>query len=170
VLTILSVGEDFDLLKTRAEVLRRTGANVLCSSGRSALKFIGEWEFDLIVLCHTVAQEDAGRITKAAHSLGAKTLVLLVVSDRVHELDYSGISLDARAFVEPDCLIRSAVELLSRQRSGVAEATGDGRMKDGVVRVETGGNELGRKRPGSCPADIAARRAMISHYENRRAS
>jgi CheY-like chemotaxis protein len=157
--TILSVGEDFDLLRTRADVLRRTGANVLCASGGSALKFIGEWEFDLIVLCHTVRQSDARRITEAAHSLGGKTLVLLVVTDRTQELEYSGIRLDARTFVEPDCLIRSATDLLTRNtRSDLAQASRDEQMKV----------ELGRKKPESCPADISVRRAMIAQYQSRR--
>jgi len=160
VVTILSVGEDFDLLKTRAEVLRRTGANVLCSTGATALKFIAEWEFDLIVLCHSVRQRDALPITEAAHAHGSKTLVLSLVSDTSQEQQYAGVNYDAKAFVEPDCLIRSVSELLNRQpRYGPAQIFADRQSKSNPRR----------KRPESCPADIAARKALIARFGHLRA-
>lgn len=161
--TILSVGEDFDLLKTRAEVLRRTGANVLCSPGATALKYIAEWEFDLIVLCHSVRQRDALPITEAAHAHGSKTLVLSLVSDTSEtsqEQQYAGVNCDAKAFVEPDCLIRSVSELLNRQtRYGSAQILADRQSKSNPRR----------KRPESCPADIAARKALIARFGHLRA-
>jgi PleD family two-component response regulator len=167
-LTILAVGEDNGLLKTRAEVLRKTGANVLCSSGTAAFKYITEWEFDLIVLCHSVPQQDAERISEAAHRKGSKTLVLLLVSDRVHEQDYDGIGLDGRSFVEPDCLIRSASELLARQtRRRPVEMPQVRKAPSPSARKVT--SPLARKKP-SCPADIAARRVLSGSFENRRAS
>ena len=161
--TILSVGEDFDLLKTRAEVLRRTGANVVCSTGAAALKFIAEWEFDLIVLCHSVQQRDALPITEAAHANGSKTLVLSLVSETAgmsQEQQYAGVNCDAKAFVEPDCLIRSVSELLNRQtRYGPAQIFADRQSK----------SHPRRKRPESCPADIAARKALLVRFEHLRA-
>lgn len=158
--TILSVGEDFDLLKTRAEVLRRTGANVLCSTGATALKFIAEWEFDLIVLCHSVRQRDALPITEAAHAHGSKTLVLSLVSETSQEQRYAGVNCDAKAFVEPDCLIRSVSELLNRQtRYGSAQIFADRQSKSNPRR----------KRPEGCPADIAARKALIARFGHLRA-
>lgn len=149
--TILAVGEDFELLKTRAEVLRKTGANVVCSSGTAAMKFISEWEFDLIVLCHSVRQGEAAKIVEAAHSQGSKTLVLQMVSSTVAERQYAGI--DAKAFVDPGCLIRSATELLNQQ---VRHAGVD------VVRKEQFNSPPIRKRPQSFPADIAARMALMA--------
>jgi DNA-binding response OmpR family regulator len=151
VLTILSVGEDFDLLRTRAEVLRKPGANVLCSTGAAALKFIAEWDFDLIILCHSVRRWDAIRITEAAHRRGSKALVSLLVSDPVEEQEFDGISFDAKTFVEPACLIRSTAELLNRQAPhDPVEMPRDGKIK----------LHLGRKMPTNYPADIAARRAL----------
>lgn len=114
-LTILAISEDFQLLKTRAEVLRETGANIVCSTGAAALKFIAEWEFSLIVLCHSVSYRDAVQITEAAHGHGSKTMVLLLVSDAVREQPYDRIGFDAKSTGEPACLIRSATELLNRQ-------------------------------------------------------
>jgi CheY-like chemotaxis protein len=159
-LTILAVGEDFELLKTRANVLRKTGANVLCASGATALKFLAEWEFDLVVLGHSVRQEDAKRIEKAAHQMGSKTFVLLLVSDMVGEQEYEGINFDGRSLVQPDCLVRSASELLEQQeRRRSAEVTPEKQII----------SPLARKKPSSHPAEIAARKALITHFTNRKA-
>jgi CheY-like chemotaxis protein len=158
-LTILAVGDDFDLLMTRAEILRQTGANVLCSSGVAALKFIAEWEFDLVVLGHSVRQQDAERISEAAHRQGSKTLVLLLVSDRMREREYDGIRLDARSFPDPDCLIRSAVELLERQVSAPSDMNPKSQKSSSPPR----------KRPASYPADISIRRTLVEQYEGRKA-
>ncbi|HUZ94224.1 MAG TPA: hypothetical protein VMU57_04860 [Edaphobacter sp.] len=159
-LTILAVGEDFDLLRTRAEVLRKTGANVLCSSGVAALKFIAEWEFDLVVLGHSVRQQDAERITEAAHRDGSRTLVLLLVSDQRHEHEYDGIALDAKSFADPACLVRSAIELLELQQSRhQSEAASSGPWNVPVVK----------KKPASYPADISLRRTLIKQFENSKA-
>lgn len=159
-LTILAVGEDLDLLRTRADVLRMTGANVLCSSGGAALKFIAEWKFDLVALCHSVSQQNVERITRAAHQKGSKTLVLLLVSDRVREQAYDGINLDARSFVEPEYLIRSVTDLLGWQEKP---------SPLDMSRERQVNLPLVRKKPKSYPADIAARRALIEQFENRRA-
>jgi DNA-binding NtrC family response regulator len=168
-LTILAVGEDTGLLKTRAEVLRKTGANVLCSSGAAALKYITEWEFDLIVLGHSVSQMNAERISEAAHRKGSKTLVMLLVSDRVGEQEYDGISLDGRSFVEPDCLIRSASDLLARKTTRVpVEMSSVSRIKFPLAGRKPA-NLLVRKKPESYPADIAARRALLEPIEHRKA-
>ena len=158
--TILAVGEDVDLLRTRAEILRKTGANVLCSSGAAALKFIAEWEFDLVVLGHSVRQQDAERISEAAHRQGSKTLVLLLVSDRMREREYDGINLDARSFVDPACLIRSANGLLELQQ---------GRRRPEAPPLAGTTAPVSKKKPASYPADISVRRALIKQFENSKA-
>jgi CheY-like chemotaxis protein len=159
-LTILAVGEDFDLLRTRADVLRKTGANVLCSSGAAALKFIAEWEFDLVVLGHSVRQQDAERISEAAHRQGSKTLVLLLVSDQMREREYDGINLDARSFADPGCLIRSATSLLELQQT---------RRRSEAAPIAASTKSAVKKKPGSYPADISVRRALIRQFENSKA-
>ena len=159
-LTILAVGEDADLLRTRAAVLQKTGANVLCSSGASALKFIAEWEFDLVVLGHSVRPQDAKQITEAVHQQGSKTLVLLLVSDETQEQTYEGIALDGRSFVDPACLIRSASQLLGRQQSP---------HLPGKELKMPSGFSMAKKKPASVPADISARRAQMTRFENRKA-
>lgn len=154
------MGEDFDLLKTRAEILRRTGANVLCSSGAAAMKFIAEWEFDVIVLGHSVSELDAIRITAAAHQPRSKTLVLLLVSGETQGQTFEELNVDGRSFVEPGCLIRSVTQLLERQQSL--------RLSEAVLKRPTN-PPLIKKRPASLPADISLRRRQIIQLESRRA-
>ena len=159
-LTILAVGEDTGLLKTRAEVLRRTGANVLCCSGAAALKYITEWEFDLIVLGLTVRQQDADQISEAAHRNGAKTLVLLLITDKVREEEYKSVNIDAKSFAEPGCLVRSATELLAGR---------GGRRLVHMPSVKPTASHLTGKKPASEPAEIAARQSLKGSFERRRA-
>lgn len=160
-LTILAVGEDFDLLKTRADILRKTGANVLCSSGAAAIKFISEWEFDLVVLSHSVRQEDAEQIADVAHRSGSKTQVLLLVSGREQDKEFNQIPLDGRSFVDPACLLRSVTQLLARQGKHRRPEMPPKKQNISIVI---------RKKPASFPADIAARRKLTAQFEDRRAS
>jgi CheY-like chemotaxis protein len=153
-LTILAVGEDASLLRTRAHVLQKTGANVLCSSGASAVKFIREWEFDLIILCHSVRHQNAERITELAHRRGSKTMVMLLVPDELKRQEYVGIHVDAISFVEPGCLIRSVSDLLDRRKEEIA-----GRPI----------SPHAQKKPSSNSADTEARRSRVNRFENRRA-
>lgn len=167
-LTILAVGEDFELLKTRAEVLRKTGANVLCSCGAAALKFMTEWEFDLVVLGHSVRPLDAKRITEAAHRPGSKTQVLLLVPEGVREREFDVVHADARSLVTPDALVQNASALLARKQRPRSAPHIPLAARTLPVR-RTDSQSPPRKKPESFPADIAARRALIAHYENRKA-
>jgi hypothetical protein len=166
-LTILAVGEDFELLKTRAEVLRKTGANVLCSCGAAAMKFMSEWEFDLVVIGHSVRPLYAQRITELAHRKGSKTQVLLLMPEggRDHELD--GVHADARSPIAPGTMVQSASALLARHQrprsTHPAPATWTLPVRRNAAQPPA------RKKPESFPADITARRALIAHYENRKA-
>lgn len=161
-LTILSVGEDFELLKTRAEVLRKTGANVLCSCGAAALKFMAEWEFDLVVIGHSVRPRDAKRISEAAHRPGSRTQVLLMVPEGGGERVFDGVHVDARCPIQPAPLVEAAAALLARhQRPRSTHMT--------LPVRRNAAQPPARKKPESFPADITARRALIAHYENRKA-
>lgn len=158
-LTILAVGEDFDLLKTRAEILSKTGANVLCSSGAAALKFLAEWEFDLVVLDHTVRQQDARQITDAAHRQGSKTLVMMLLAEETEMHPFDGIPLDGRSFADPACLIRSASQLLERRQSR--------HPSEPALKMPVNFSPA-KKKPASYPADISVRRAQSSKFVNHR--
>ena len=157
-LTILAVGEDVHLLRSRAAILRKTGGTVVCCSAAESFQLIAEQEFGLIVLCHSVHPADAARITDAAHRPGAQTMVLLLVADRLVEREYSGIQFDSRAFVEPACLLRASTELLRRHRGS----------STGVTADEGNMAQSGRKKLGNYPSEIAMRR-MRAGLVHRRA-
>jgi hypothetical protein len=152
-LTILSVGEDLSLLRTRAELLRKTGANVLSSTGLAADRFIAEWEFDAIVLCHSVRDEDARRIAKAARGRSVLTRILLLSPDRPPAVETADAVLNA-AF-DPGGLLRSVTQLLNARKSGPVDRPAQ--------------FDPGKKRPSSYPADIRAREAIVARFERRRA-
>ena len=67
--TILLVGKNDLLLKTRAAVLRTTGAATFCSKAASALAVQQLQRCDLIVLCHTVPEADRVSLASAFRRL-----------------------------------------------------------------------------------------------------
>ena len=78
--SILLVSRDLVVLQTRKLML---GAYFdVCAAGRvlEAKTFLAEREFDLIVLCYTLTDDDCEKILNAArlHSPHAKTLMLTV--------------------------------------------------------------------------------------------
>jgi hypothetical protein len=68
--------------------------------------------FDLVVLCHSLAESDAAGITAAAHRRWPRTRILMVVSDASGQRLYRGVEFDATSSPEPDHLIRHVAELL----------------------------------------------------------
>jgi DNA-binding response OmpR family regulator len=118
VLAILCVGEDADLLNTRAELLRTTSATVMQTRSVAALKFMKQRRFDLIILCHTVPHEAAKKISLIAHSIQEKSFVLLLTPSlgheerRCHEIDF-----DVMTGVDPASLLSTVAKVLSRRIS-----------------------------------------------------
>ena len=55
---ILSLGLDASLMETRHKVLERTGARVLSTTPELAFRMLGELQFAVVVICHTVSEED----------------------------------------------------------------------------------------------------------------
>lgn len=109
---ILLAGQDFRLLATRAAILGRTNARVVCCNAAEALKVLEGEGFDLVVLCHSLAEPDAAGITAAAHRRWPRTRILMVVSDASGQRLYRGVEFDATSSPEPDHLIRHVAELL----------------------------------------------------------
>jgi len=109
---ILLAGQDFRLLATRAAVLSRTNARIVCCNAAEALKVLDGEGFDLVVLCHSLAEPDAAGITVAVHRRWPRTRILMVVSDASGERLYRDVEFDATSSPEPDHLIRQVTELL----------------------------------------------------------
>jgi hypothetical protein len=118
-LAILCIGEDEQLLETRALLLRSTGAEVWCSTSGQILKFVeqktfGQKVFDLIVLCHTVKKDVAFQITESAHHNLPPSRVLQLEPISAESKDRTGVAFDAVVVVEPASLLRAATQLLSQ--------------------------------------------------------
>jgi hypothetical protein len=124
---IVLAGQDLHLLETRAEVLKRTGAEVLCCTGRMALNVVTTRKPDLLVLCHTLAHEEAEAIAERVYVCSPRTRVLLVVSQVVADRPYEDAKFDATSLPEPARLVARTTELLrGLPHYRVREITHDG--------------------------------------------
>ena len=119
---ILAVGDDFELLDTRAAVLRLTGAEVEIASGREAPEHIEAKTFDVVVLCHSLSDVDVARIVEQVRRTRPGTRILMTAK-------YAGEEEWPRGFTDvvtcgaPKLLLEKARELLDRHRESVP-ATG----------------------------------------------
>jgi hypothetical protein len=67
---------------------------------------------NLVVLCHSLTEQEAEAIADDVHASYPKTKVLLVVSHVVEEKHYQGARFDGTSLSEPSRLIQRATELL----------------------------------------------------------
>jgi hypothetical protein len=110
--TILLVGADEMLLKTRAAILSKTDSEVATSNAGSALAIQEDRECELVVLCHSLAAEVSISLAEAIRQRWPTTRILQVVPDRA----WSPASevVDGISSPEPDRLIGRTIELLQR--------------------------------------------------------
>jgi CheY-like chemotaxis protein len=113
---ILLAGQDSRLLSTRAAVLKKTGASVICCSASEAMKLVQLKSLDLVVLCHSLIEEEAEMIAEEAHRNPQRPKVLLVIltSDQSREIPHQNAKFDAASLPDPTALIAHATELLQR--------------------------------------------------------
>ena len=116
---ILCIGEDLQLLETRAAVLRKVGAEVKWANSFDALRFAEPQACDLIVLCHTVKDADAERISALARRRRPPSLILQLTPLAACRHNRPGVFCDAIADATPDALIPTVSELLAK-RNGAA--------------------------------------------------
>src|ERR1700733_1233627 len=109
---ILLAGQDPRLLKTRAAVLKKTGAEVVFCNASEALKVVASKTFDLVVLCHSVPAGEAEMTADSSRKRSDKTRVLLVISGAWPESLGDAAKFDAVTLPDPARLIAQAVELL----------------------------------------------------------
>ena len=119
--SILCVGEDPNLLSTRAELLRRLGAKVeWTTTAQEAMRRLAEAEFDVLVLCHSISPEVAATISTTAHGRGGSPLILLIQQyPQLDELP-SSIPVDAVTDSRPASFTSCVKKLLDgRKRAPV---------------------------------------------------
>jgi DNA-binding response OmpR family regulator len=78
--TILAFGHDTTLLRTRELILRHDGFDVVTATERSeASRLLAEQPVDLLILCHTLREQERESILSLAHASQRhlKTLVLV---------------------------------------------------------------------------------------------
>src|SRR5277367_2389373 len=120
--TVLLVGEDAMLLKTRAAVLGRIGAEIVCSNSVSALGVQADRECDVVVLCHSLREEVCAALAESLHERWPKTRVLLVVTQREWRPADAWAAVDGTSSTEPERLICRTAELLRRAEWTASEA------------------------------------------------
>jgi CheY-like chemotaxis protein len=110
---ILVVGNDSELLATRAAVLERMAGDVVQASPNVALSELAKRKFDLAVLCHTLQIEDSIKVAKTAHEAGHAVRVIQVVALTNSRLGYDDIPADAFSEPGPELLIQKAKLLMN---------------------------------------------------------
>lgn len=127
VLRILSVGDDLDLLSTRTELLRLTGAQVVKCRGRDAAGVLEKEKFDLVVLCHTLPEHDAAKVVRMtgrdAAGVGTRTKVLQTTPFGAASWAKYKLEVDEVVPAVPELLVQRAASLLG-VRMQVQRASG----------------------------------------------
>ena len=109
---VLSVGADRTLLRLRDQVLRAAGYDVQeCYVPRGCDVPI-EAQFDIVIFCHTVRDEDKRRIIRAIRTSKPSVPIMVVRANGVgaESVDASVHSLDG-----PKVLLQCVRELLGTQ-------------------------------------------------------
>jgi CheY-like chemotaxis protein len=114
--TILCLGEDPDLLGTRAMLLERLGAEVKrATSIAEALEQVASENFDLIVLCHSLKQSDAVAICDVIRERKPPPFIVKITNSFGFEEERAQILCDAIVDAHPGTLTECAKELLLRK-------------------------------------------------------
>ena len=95
-LSILHVGSYSPLVEARTRILATLGFEVVSAcSASEALALLAASDFDAVVLCHSLDQQDLRSIADAVHHQSRRTPVILVAGYRLDAVE------DADAVVEP---------------------------------------------------------------------
>lgn len=109
--TALQFGKDTSLLESRSAILETTGLAVInVYSVRQCISEILARNFDLIVLCHSVSQEEREQVASFVHTRNPATPVLLIST--FYEKDRE---IDVIVDCEPEHLVKNVKEILSHQ-------------------------------------------------------
>jgi len=131
---ILLAGSDSRLLATRAAVLSKTGAAVVHHNAMETLNVLDRETFDLVVLCHSLLEDEVAIIVDKVHQKIPGTKILMVTSDLDgYEMPRHG-QVDATSNPEPARLVARVRELLQ-----VASYASPALSRKGVAHVHLGG-------------------------------
>lgn len=114
--TILLVGADQTLLRTRAALLRKTGCKTLCASAQTAFGLQAEYRCDIAVFCHTLPDAVGLVLTRIFRERWPQTRILQVLPQSEWGTRSAAILADAVCQADPERLIDRTNELLRRWR------------------------------------------------------
>ena len=108
--TILSVGQDPELLKTRSLVLCANGYAVESCSIGEAIQHFRAGDFDLVILCHSVPQREREHLIGLIRDCDCSTPVLFVAAASA---DCPDTLANASSPGDPQELLQSIRDVLS---------------------------------------------------------
>jgi len=111
---ILLIGEDAFLLETRAAVLRRTGAAMVCAEVSSALPLLETNSFDVAILCHSIPGPVCQTLIDVIRQNWPSTRILLVSPARNWEQTERAEGVEL-CTPHPEQLIERTIELIGRR-------------------------------------------------------
>jgi len=113
---VLHVGHDFMLLHTRSLVLRSAGYIVKCEyTVEDAIRHFLSADFDLVLLCHSLSEEERQRFIHRVRERGSSTPVLSV--DLSCTSNTQGTADNPRIGNDPIALLKRLGETLQKDRA-----------------------------------------------------
>jgi CheY-like chemotaxis protein len=112
---ILNVGHDASLVSTRA-LLLRSGGHIVEStcSVEDAIARIRGGDFDLVILCHSLREEERQRLIRVIRSDGSSVAVMFVTGSAGEP----GGTADRTVLSDPAGLLREVREVLQTEQAG----------------------------------------------------
>jgi DNA-binding response OmpR family regulator len=110
--TILTVGKNSDLLWSRAETLRRTGAEVRTAHLKEAVAILKAESVDIVILCHTLSELEMMEVASLAREKAPTTRVVYLTLTGMDDLRIE--SADAVVTGRPETLVAKVKELQRR--------------------------------------------------------
>jgi len=121
---VLAVGRDPVLLETRSQVLQAAGYTVIPElSLKQAVARFPEGDFDLVLLCHSIAARDRELLTQLLRQHTSRTPIVTVAATLCEFDSFT----DATIGNDPKELLAGLLELLSGQER---EQEISGKLKD----------------------------------------
>lgn len=116
---ILLVGNDLRLLMTRSAVLARTAATIVYCDAIEAARILENEKFNLVVLCHSLTEEQTSKIREIIHRKLPTAMVLRLVFDSSLEIARGSTPFDVTSSTDPERLLHRAAELLRQTPTSI---------------------------------------------------
>ncbi len=112
--SILSLGNDYKLLETRAAVLQMTGCDVVSALPRQASRLLSDKRFSLAIFGHTLLDTEAAELALLARRSNPNTKLLLCCFDPRPPAFQQLFDAMVESWTGPAALLRAAGQLLAK--------------------------------------------------------